>query len=410
MTFISSASRIVYTPERATNETGAFTWGDTTLFNTLANHRSFGILAQDIELPDVQHDLRTYRSFGKGREFYKVIAGRRTRTANIPFIPTNGAFLYYAFGHQSVLDADTSIDNNNDGDAGDTGETAGTAGMTAPFTHRLMPLGCDYPSGQSPPTNVTSMPSMTLGVTLERASNNFQRIFAGGTVNSLSMSVAEGGELTCAYEMIYKGHINTSNQIADAGTYGHYGRASATMFTQVNPQDETGTDDDTAVPYMYYDRDSSISIGANNFARVKAFTCSIRNNLKPHYFLGSDTTASKEVGLITTGYPDFDLSMTIVPDGHKSAADALYEVLEGVASDASPATYTAPTTFNVSLPFKRGTNDELTLTFSDCMLRSAPHSLPADGAEINVTASIQPRRVTATVKDSYVVNSVNGAY
>ena len=322
--YVSSGSRIAF--------------GRETTFGTKATtDRFLGITHAGQSLPDKQVEVKQYRSFGTGRRWYKNVAGRRTRPGTLDFLPTTGELFYYAFG--------TEVFNDNGNPA------------AAPNDHTLTPA------------NSANLPSMSLGVALE-GNPDFLRTYTGVSVNSMNVSLTEAGELTTSMDILAK-------NVEDDDT------ASPTLFTQP-------TDDEAATsqpcPYMFYDRAANVTFMGDTIARVKGFNWSIQNNLKAMYF--SQSSNAQDPFTFLTSYPDFELTIDIVPAGKISGdTDALYYFLEN------------ETIGDITIPFQRDTNDTLAFTFDDCAITTAPHNLPEDGGEVTVSVTLRPETVQVDVTD-----------
>lgn len=337
MAWISAASRLAYARE-ASWGTRPEAFGGTGGSGS-ANPRFIGITNQGIEFPDKELDVRQYRSFGHGRDFYLTHPGKVERAGALSFVPTNAEFLRYVFGQDTF--------------------TAGT-----PNVHVLSVL------------NSAVLPSFALGAALEGIPD-FLRVFLGCIVDSCEFTLDENGELQLSVGYFCKDVVDEE-------------LVTPTLFTQpTNPF--------TDAPYMFYDAAATIKIGGaydfgtniytggRTIGAVKGFTCSIKNNLKRNFAFGG----GQDVFRITPGYIDVDLSLQIQPSGKLSGdTDSIYDLLEDESR------------YDVIIPFQRSATDRLDLVFDDVIMRSAPHNWPEDGNEITVSTTFVPESIRAVSYDS----------
>jgi hypothetical protein len=352
--YVSSGSRVAF--------------GRETTFGTKATtNRKLGIIHQGFELPDLQREVRAYKSFGVGRRMQNVVQGRNERTATIPVLPTSGEMFYYAFGKNNT---------------GGTGEDFTVDTPSAGINQHVMS-----------PQNLAELPSFSLGVALE-GSPNFLRTFTGCSVNQLQVSLSEASELQMSLDIMAKDTVDWDS-------------ASPTLFAR---PDLSGIR-----PYMFYDRAANVTIGGTynyttnamtggrTFAQVKGFNMSLNNNLKAHWFSQDSTSIdTKDPFVFTTGYPEFDLTMEITPRGKLGGTpatnagtdlDAIYDLLEeGVRGD-------------ILIPFQKSATDKLHFVFDDCMIRTAGHGLNDDGNDVTVQVSVQPSEFRVIAYDAITAYS-----
>ena len=213
-----------------------------------------------------------------------------------------------------------------------------TTGTTAPFTHVI--------------EGASNIPSMTIEANYPDA--NFVRYFTGCKVNSMKLSCSEGEELMCEIGLL------ASN----------VEKATTTIHT-ITPQKIS--------PYMFHQ--CGLNFWGVSIGKATSFEYSMDNALKSQWYLNN--TGSKTVGDIIEATRTHTISLSVVID------NAIYwdHLLAGG-------------TFNGSAIFTRGVGDSIEMTFIDCVLKTAPHNIPDDRAEISVTLDILPRKVSITVIDS----------
>lgn len=355
--YIGAISRVAFAREGTYNTLpAAFSGGS----GGSTAPRMIGIMNQAIDLPDKEVDVHQYRNLGSGRRYFDNKPGQRTRSGTLSFLPSTPEMLLYAFAGRA--DSTTPFE----------GYSATSLGG-APTTYRHV----------FKPANVAKLASFSVGATLPGAPD-FQRIFTGCQIDSLSLSLAETGELSATLEYMAKAVVNEE-------------QASPTLFTQPLTDAFSSPYSSTPTPYMFYDRAANINYGGSynystntysggrTLARVKTFDISFNNNLKPLWFTQSSN--AQDVFDFVVSYPDFALTIDVVPAGKLAAdTDALYDLLE------------AETQFDVVIPFQRPNGDTLNFIFDNCRIKTAPHGIPDDGGEVTVTldVTVDELRIVAT--------------
>lgn len=265
---------------------------------------------------------------------------------SISFLPTTGEMIYYLMGQDTFTAASPNIHVLRRKDA-------------------------------------AVLPSFTLKSFMDTGgANDFLRTFVGCTANSMNFTLSETSELQCSMDFMAK-------DVQDEDT------AVPTAFTQPTTD---GSANSSPIPYMFYDRASNVSVagtytdttgpytGGRTYARVKGFSFSVNNNLKPMYYTQSSN--AQDVFNFLTSNQTYDMSIDLVPSGKLSVdTDAIYDLLEG------------ETRFDVLLPFQRSANDRLDIVAKGCMLGRAPHEYPDDGGEVTVSATIVPEELYCVVRD-----------
>lgn len=339
--FSSAAVRLAYAREDTTQPLGtrAAAFGGT---GGSVTPRFLGISDQSIDFPDKRLENKKYRSAGFGRTGYFLVKpGKRTRPGSIPFIPTTAEFLFYGFGLDTF-----------------------TAGV--PNVHVLSPA------------NLPLLPTFSLGAAFE-GSPNFQRIFAGCMVDSLSLSLGEGNELRCTMDV-------QARKVFDEEL------ASPSLFAQPAGSGQ--------VPYMFYDRAANVTMmgtfgtntadppvtGGRTWARVVGFDATIRNSLSVRHF--SQSTDAQDPNYYSS-YPDLDLRIEIVPAGKLSGdVDAVYDLLEN------------ETKGDILIPFQRTSTDKLYLLFTGGITAEAPHPFNEQGNEVSVSCRVDLEQYRIISRDS----------
>lgn len=348
-----------------------------------------GITNQSASFPDPEVDMGQYGSFGQQREgLFKVRDRKITLSAgNLPFLPTNGRFLYYGFGKDVIV------------------------GAGADRAHYFTCL------------SKAILPSFTMAASFE-GNPNFARFFTGCTVGSLAFTLTEGQELqaTMEYKALYVHTQSDSDAIFD------YSAAS-------NP-DQLGhsVPEDEGTPWMFYDvgatevnmggeyvRETGKIIGGRTFARISGFNCRVNNNLREKHYMRGKKAVSDGGGPFDSGQwphsylatrPSFELNLDVVPAGHTGGVDAsgaptglttspsddeVYDLLVNSHRDGRPMLLS-----NVVIPFQRvigGQTQTLHLIFKDCRISNASHQFNEDGSEPTVSVTVTPRSFHIRMND-----------
>lgn len=302
--------------------------------------RFLGITNQGFEFPDKRVEAKKYPSFGVGRRPFGIFPGKITRPASFTIVPTTAEIFYYIFGIDSF-----------------------TAG--APNTHVMYPV------------DAAELPFQTVGA-YQGGSPAFLREFVGLAYDRVRATLSEGAELQLGCDV--QAYDVESEEVV-----------SPSPFTQ-----PAGTGQR---PYMFYDRNANVTVGGTydyslntisggrTWSRVRGFEWSLGNNLKVHHF--SQAANSQKPGLITTGFPDFALTVELTPSGKLAAdVDAVYDLLEN------------ETRGDLLIPFYRSATDRLDFVFSDCLFTEVPHSWREDGNEISVRAVAEPEEIRVVARDS----------
>lgn len=333
MAYVSAASRIAFAREdNFGTKTEAF---GGTAGEGSASPRFIGITDSGFPMFDANLDVRQYRSFGSGRNWFKNIPARVRYEGNIPFLPTTGEMFYYALGNET-FEADTP--------------SAGTN------RHTLTP------------DESATLPSMNVSGAL-LGSSDFLRTFLGVTVDSFSGTLQEAGEVSAEFEV-------KSQDVVD------WDNSSPNVFTQ--PTDDGSGD---IIPHMFHDRTANITMlgtydsathsitGGTDIGNVTRARWGIQNNIEGRWY--SRSSNAQNPAKFTTSFPDFNFQFTMEPDSmFENDDEAVYWMVEGEERG------------DILLPFERPDGTKLDFVFEDAMLQAAPHSLDEDGSVIKV--QVQP--------------------
>jgi hypothetical protein len=192
-----------------------------------------------------------------------------------------------------------------------------------------------------------------------KGTNNFLRYFSGVKINSIDVEASEGSETKATANLM----------IAQSTTLS----ATVSAITEIS-----------SVPYMFHQ--GAVTVDTYAFD-VTGFKWTVNNNLKRRWTIRS--TAGKYAKMIIEGKRDYEIEAKILIPDASTYNTKIYNML------MSGTTFTS--TF--SLTRTAGT-DDMSLTASNCTIRSAPHNIPESGEEVEVAVRIKPRTCAWTTHDS----------
>lgn len=343
--------------------------------------RFLGLTNQGLDFPDRVEDIRQFRTFGFGPQYFTSRFGARDHQSSLTFVPTTAEMFYYVMGQ------DTKV-------AG-----SGPGGFSDP--HIMEPVEAAY------------LPSMSLWGAMVGAPN-FTRYFPGLVIGGFQASLSEGQELTLSIDVMARG-----------------GFADLTPTAPLTPAGRL-TDDGSGnppTPYMFYDRDALISVmgsydptnhaltGGRPIATVKSFNFTHARGLHPiRTFVAAslpvggqvmpDNPASLWVAgqmpddprhplVFVTAGAETTLSMDVVPRGTSASVgggrDAIIDMIQN------------ETTGDILIPFKRfradGSFDTLDFVFEDCKIQRGNHPWADDRGETVVSVNVIVNRFRIYAKD-----------
>jgi hypothetical protein len=142
-------------------------WGGETAFAEAAVESAqtepFGILNEEVKLPDPDIDWQLYRNIGYGADPHIAVAGKREMTGSIPMLIQNGKLLKYALGACS--------------DTGSVGD----------YTHAI--------------TGAETLPSLCLEAIWNNGTADFIRYYRGCKIGGCALSAEEEGPLKCTLDV-----------------------------------------------------------------------------------------------------------------------------------------------------------------------------------------------------------------
>lgn len=307
-----------------------------------------GMLPDGFSPPDASNEVRTYWSIGAGRAPFKQRQARVTRNGSFNLVPNNASI--FAF-------------------------TLGAEAYSAPV-HDITVL------------DAAVLPSFSGGVTLE-SDSDFKRIFTGMMVDSLDFSCRVGEELRTTANVVSNGVVFDSTTLASVDVTGF------------------DTDGPTRAPFMFTDIKDGVGIQiggtgydpttglysspGTTFTRVEGISGRISNGLHAKYYLR--TGDARQPFNYLTSKNEFSAQLDITPAGFESGdEDAVYHLLEREGSIG-----------DVLIPFAKSSSsstDELDIILEECFIEQAPHNLPDNMGEVNVSVQLKPTNIRIVGRDA----------
>ena len=326
------------------------TWIRETDFNEQPTDQAmttpFGIIDEDVRLPDPEINFFSHRNIGEGPDLAVVAPGARTLAGSIPVIPQNGKIIAMLLGGiadtgtdqptaggGSDLDGATAVNDTtatltavtdysvNDYIQIDTGANAEIRKITAidlmvltldkklliahadeavcneviaPYTHAI--------------TGADLLPSMCVEAAYNDGTNDFLRYFRGVKIGSGRLSAEEEGELKLALDI-------------------------ETAYAQVHATNTKSTlVPVTTAPYIYHQ--GTCKFFGTTFARVLNWSIDIKRALKSRRYIASDPAD----WAVSTAYAVGDM----VKPTSSNLNGYYYLCTSAGTSDASEPTWPAP--------------------------------------------------------------------
>lgn len=312
----------------------------------------FGLTTEAIDFPDKKLEVKKYRDFGAGRTFKRLQAGARSRDGSIPIVLTSGEIISYAMGFDDFTTGTHTLRTN----------TKGTANGGVSLAKNL---------GRA------ILPSFSWSATMfdDASARTFQRVFLGSVIDNASFEVSETSELMA--------RLSIKSQKVDDDISGAIG-GSHTAISATLPDSR---------PYLWYD--STVTVFGTTLGRPQSFSTGISNKLKTKYYLTQGT--GQDPAEYLTSYPDFNFKMDFVPAGFTQAhgSESVYHLIENAASTL----FETRGDVSVTLARAGDVSDTIQFNLYDCMFSEAPHSWGAEGNEMVVPCTIEPRELEVVVKD-----------
>lgn len=207
-------------------------------------------------------------------------------------------------------------------------------------------------------TGASTLPSIVLE-TVYDGTYDFLRYYRGLKFESLELEAVEGGEV--------KGSIGFKCARGQKSTN------TKSTVTSV-----------TTKPFMYHQ--GAVTIDSYSYD-ITSFKWSVNREFKiDHVIRTTDGQYSK---YIIEGKRNYEITAEIIIPDVTTYNTKIYDLLYAGT----------PITTSISLTRTTST-DDMTLTASNCTIRSAPHNIPEVGEEIRVPITIKPRTCQWVIHDS----------
>lgn len=225
-----------------------------------------------------------------------------------------------------------------------------------------MLMGTCTTTGSDPYTHTITgadvINSMVIEGVLNDGSSDFVRYARGTKINKGTLEAAEKERLKFSMDIITAKTEKTANT-----------KSSITLLT--------------TKPYFFYQ--GALSLWGTAFAKLKSFSLSIDNMLKPEWYIQS--TDGQHAHEINAQERAYEMKATVIVEDTA--------IFDKIGTD---------TAFDIDLTFTRtAASDTLQIknpTTKKCYLKSAPHNLPATGGNIPVELTIIPRGIEFVVVDA----------
>ena len=234
--------------------------------------------------------------------------------------------------------------------------------------------------------NGDSLPSFAIDMSHEKVSsggkidaltpteNMWAKVATGCQVNSLTMNFNEGEELKCTVDLV-------SKTLFDAPA-GYFPQRNIDAVSNLHNFSSTKEDN---YPFMY--SDGGIKIFGQTFARIKAGSLAIANNLTPHRYIGNYDRRS--ISHHSPAQRTYDLNFTMLITDTQ-----IWDELRGTDEfDTTGASNGGI----IELNFTKGVGATLSsigLKFSDYIIDSVSVPFPDDKSALEVEVTMKARTLT----------------
>lgn len=208
-------------------------------------------------------------------------------------------------------------------------------------------------------TGGSTIPSICLEA-LYDGTNDFMRYYRGVKFDSLDIEAVDGAEVKASASLMAARGETSSN--------------AASTISSV-----------TTSPFMFHQ--GALTLDGYGSFDVTTFKWSVKNNLKVRHVCRQ--TDGEYAKLIIEGKRDYELTANVIIPDDATYGTKLYDMLLAGTGFTSI----------ISLIRTAGT-DLMTMTASNCTLRTAPHNLPEAGEEVEVSLNVKPRTCSWSVVDA----------
>jgi len=279
----------------------------------------------------------------------------------------------------------------------------------------------------------------------ETETNDFNRRYVGGMVDSSTISAEEGGMLTMSWDGVQFLNMfhNQENQTtlstglysSDSTTSGmpRYALTQAIDLNDVNWFSQTAATGSATLSYdvansgtsyptsePYYFSEGTIKFFGQEFARIRSFSLSISNSIEPRYYIGRQGARMRGPYETKEGPREYSMSCSVaLPDtvGPDSTAQTgATELFKQLLLEGDYEGSTDRTGITATLKFERGTNDYIIIDIPNhtgtagsptstsginkqgMFINTAPHSISTDNP-YQIDLDMMFRSILITIRD-----------
>lgn len=290
-------------------------------------------LLNGYEPPDPNVEWKPFRKIGQedSRNIEEFVEGKHEHQGNVPFTVQDARIIAMAFGQESVTGSD-------------------------PYTHTI--------------TGASELPSFSMNVSrlTSGVTNDYNRMFTGCKIDSLTLAAEDSGELKANASIVSQNVTETNN-------------VEAPTVTALNDE-----------PYWFHQ--SAVTFWGSTIGRLQSFEMSLTNDLRPkRYYKDAPANSLSE---LLEGERKFSIKAGIAIDDM-----SIYALLE------------AGTAFDISLLFTRGASDTFLISSGidpdmsinevdalNCRITGAPHSVPETNEVIVPVEMVVKNMYIKTVDDT----------
>mgnify|MGYP003133190643 CR=1 FL=1 len=410
-----------------------------------------GIL-ESATFPDVEVEMKQLNlSLGGSRNYTYQYKGIETAgAANLNLVANHGAFLYYALGKCTQIEANfedhhpaSSLEaHGSNGSADDrrfafldTGATHGQQTITSGFIEQgpLFYKTARNSNILTPPllhgfdtaANVTlvnraesgttindaiiytfeeangeKLPSFALEQTMAKSSTlttntasdsedtTFVRIARGNRVNTLTMTANENEEVKMTLDLNSRAVHSLDQDENYEARGGITDNTQLFNFEQRSATSSTDKEQELLEPFFF--SSGLFSIFGQQFLKVTNLTLTINNNLQDKRFIGVGNKSIKEA---IPAQRTYEVSFTAMVTDDK----LFEELLNQTEVDNAAATL-------LTLQFDKANGEQILMKFQDYFLSSANFTIPDDKGPITVEGTVMPRTLNScTVKTHWIL-------
>lgn len=228
------------------------------------------------------------------------------------------------------------------------------------------------------------------------AHDSLSRSYIGCKINKASLTGAEGDLIKFSFDDILCRTMRYFNYAYDSAP------APVSPFYSTDVRDQKPTMS-YPITEPYYFTMGQLSLGGEEFARIRDFKLDISNNAEPLYYLNDDMAEARVAYEIREGRKEYGITAAVDIENA-----ALFEEL--LRQGDYSAVYKG---FTTTMVFTRGANDTITVSSppsapaaggdsTGCLMKSAPHGI-SDKSLVSTQLDIQCRQMSVVIVDSIPV-------